>query len=147
MGLVPIWMRFITIQDSAELRRLPHPNKVQMYFDKEGKGAGVRAMELVEMALRMRIGRLMIQEISDGETAMALLLLLQTGHKGVITTIHAPHCHAVFDRLKVLVKLSGVAVSDEDIISEFREMIDIIVHNERGDGPFEADEIYFKECA
>ena len=117
--------RLITIEDAPELRGLDrlHPNSVSLYYDKDGKG-GVTASVLVEAALRMRIGRLFLQEIRDGVGAIAFLLALQTGHTGGITTIHASDCLAVFDRLRVLVKQApgGASISDTDITTQLRSL-------------------------
>lgn len=146
IGEIPLWERLITIEDSPELRGLQHPNRVQMYYDKAGGESGVRASELVEAALRMRIGRLFLQEIRDGEAAIAFLMALQTGHAGGITTIHAAHCTAVFDRLRVVIKQTagGAAVSDADLMSQFHELVDVVVHSSRDEGTFAADEVWFR---
>lgn len=143
---IPLEERLITIEDAPELRGIPHPNRVQMYYDKES--SIVHAGLLVEAALRMRIGRLFLQEVSDGSAAVAFLVALQTGHSGGITTIHAAHCDAVFTRLRVLVKQTsgGAAISDDDVRSELRELVDIVVHSSRDDGPFEVDEVWFREA-
>lgn len=144
IGEIPLNERLITIEDSAELRGLQHPNRVQLYWSKDG--TGVTSAQLVEAALRMRIGRLFLQEIRDGHAATAFLTALQTGHAGGITTIHAAHCQGVFDRLRVLIKLVHGDVSDNDITTQLKQLVDIIVHNARDDGGFEVDEVYFKEA-
>lgn len=146
VGEIPLSERLITIEDSPELRGLQHPNRVQMYYDKAAGESGVRAAELVEAALRMRIGRLFLQEIRDGEAAIAFLMALQTGHAGGITTIHASHCTAVFDRLRVVIKQTagGAAVSDADLMSQFHELVDVVVHSSRDEGAFAADEVWFR---
>ena len=143
---IPLGERLITIEDSPELRGLQHPNRVQMYYDKAAGGEGTRASDLVEAALRMRIGRLFLQEIRDGEAAIAFLMALQTGHAGGITTIHASHCTATFDRLRVLIKQTpgGAAVSDADLMSQFHELVDVVVHSSREEGTFAADEVWFR---
>ena len=124
-----------------------HPNSVSLYYDKDGKG-GVTASVLVEAALRMRIGRLFLQEIRDGVGAIAFLLALQTGHTGGITTIHASDCLAVFDRLRVLVKQApgGASISDTDITTQLRSLVDVIVHAGRDGSTFKVDEVWFRAC-
>lgn len=146
---IPPEERIITIEDSPELRGLglAHPNHVSMYYDKDASEGSVGATDLVDASLRMRPERLFIQEVRDGQAAIAFLLALQTGHNG-ITTIHASHCEAAFVRLRVQIKQTpgGAAISDEDIISELHELVDIVVHSSRDEGPFEVDEVYFKGC-
>ena len=124
-----------------------HPNSVSLYYDKDSKG-GVTASVLVEAALRMRIGRLFLQEIRDGVGAIAFLLALQTGHTGGITTIHASDCLAVFDRLRVLVKQApgGASISDTDITTQLRSLVDVIVHAGRDGSTFKVDEVWFRAC-
>jgi type IV secretion system protein VirB11 len=149
LGAVPAEERLITIEDAPELRGLDrlHPNSVSLYYDKDGKG-GVTASVLVEAALRMRIGRLFLQEIRDGVGAIAFLLALQTGHTGGITTIHASDCLAVFDRLRVLVKQApgGASISDTDMTKQLRSLVDVIVHAGRDGSTFKVDEVWFRAC-
>lgn len=149
IGEIPLHERLITIEDAPEMQGVPHPNRVQLYYDKEAGIGGIRAHQLVEAALRMRIGRLFLQEISDGEAAIAFLMALQTGHSGGVTTIHASHCAAVFDRLRVLIKQTsgGAAIDDDDLNSQFYQLIDIVVHSSRDGGAFEVDEVWFAPVA
>jgi type IV secretion system protein VirB11 len=144
---IPSLERLITIEDAPELRGLSalHPNHVSLYYNKDANTGDVGAAELVEASLRMRPERLFIQEIRDGGAAIAFLTALQTGHSGM-TTIHASHCEAAFNRLRVLIKQTpgGAAVSDSDITSELSGLIDIVVHSTREDGPFEVDEVWFR---
>ena len=149
LDAVPRDERLITIEDAPELRGLDerHPNSVSLYYDKDSKG-GVTASVLVEAALRMRIGRLFLQEIRDGVGAIAFLLALQTGHTGGITTIHASDCLAVFDRLRVLVKQApgGASISDADITTQLRSLVDVVVHAGRDGSTFKVDEVWFRAC-
>ena len=148
LGEVPLDERLITIEDAPELRGLPHPNRVSLYYDKDAEDGAITASELVEAALRMRIGRLFLQEIRDGAAAIAFLLALQTGHRGGITTIHATDCTSVFDRLRVLIKQTpgGAAVSDADITSQLYSLIDVVVHAARDGSTFMVDEVWFRRC-
>lgn len=146
---IPEAERLITIEDSPELKGLLHPNRVQLYYDKNAPGGMPRAADLVEAALRMRIGRLFLQEIRDGKAALAFLLALQTGHPGGITTIHATDCKSVFDRLRVMIKQAGdgAAISDADLVAQFHHLADVIVHTERSDKKFAVDEVWFRPAA
>lgn len=142
---IPEDERLITVEDSPELIDLRHPNRVQLYYAKDAPEGAPGASDLVEAALRMRIGRLFLQEIRDGAAAIAFLSALQSGHPGGITTIHASNCGAVFDRLRVLIKQTpaGAAVSDSDLVSQFGQLIDVIVHTERAGQRFAVDEVWF----
>ncbi len=144
IGEIPLDERLISIEDALELKDIPHPNRVQMYYDKDKAGAP-KAQHLVEAALRMRIGRLFLQELRDGFSALAFLIAEQTGHKGGITTIHAPHCLAAFARLRTMIKTvpDGQALDNVELNEQLFSLIDIVVHSTREDGPFEADEIIY----
>ncbi len=52
----------------------------------------------------------------------------------------------MFDRLRVLIKQTpgGAAVSDKDITDQLHDLIDVVVHASRDDGPFAVDEIWFR---
>lgn len=140
--------RLITIEDSPELRDIPFPNCVQLYFDNAAKGANaITAADLIVAALRMRPSRLFLQEIRTGEAAVAFLAGLQIGQSGGITTVHATNCAGVFDRLRGLIKQTGSTLSNDDINTQLRDLIDVIVHTSRDDGPFEADEIWYRHAA
>ena len=81
--------RVITIEDAAELR-LRQPHVVRLESRPPGiEGAGeVTIRDLVRNALRMRPDRIVIGEVRGGE-AMDLLVALNTGHRGALSTVHA----------------------------------------------------------
>jgi type IV secretion system protein VirB11 len=146
---IPIEERLVTIENAPELRGLRHPNRVQLFVD-SGSKTGPGPSDLVEIALRLRIGRLFLQELLSGEDVLGYLLAAQTGHRGAITTIHARTCAAVFDRMRVLIKLAaggGAAISDADLNTELKDLVDIVVHfSERNEGGFSVDEVYFRDA-
>ncbi len=147
LDAIPRQERLIAIEDSPELIGIPHPNSVTLYYDKNGDG--VSPSHLVQAALRMRIGRLFLQEIRDGAGAAAFLETLQTGHSGGITTIHAPDCKGLFPRLRFVIKQTpwGAAMEDIDIDAQFRTLVDIAVHPVRlQDGEFGVGGIWFSDC-
>jgi type IV secretion system protein VirB11 len=125
---------------------LRHPNRVALYYSEGGQDAtGVTAALLVKASLRLRIGRLLLQELRDGASTLAFLHALQTGHSGAITTVHAPHAAGAFDRLRVLIKShpDGAAVSDSDIMTKLRELIDVVIHCARDGDRFWLSEVWF----
>lgn len=148
IGEIPRDERLIVIEDAQELRDLPHPNSVTLYHKKDPGEGDITASHLVDAALRMRIGRLFLQEIRDGNSANAFLLALQTGHAGGITTVHASHCTAVFDRLRVLISRTpeGRGIKPEDITEQLHSLIDVVVHLSLIDVQRKVDEIWFKDA-
>jgi type IV secretion system protein VirB11 len=126
---IPLHERIITAEDTPEFgRSIPHRNRVSLLYDKHGKGPG--PTKLVEAALRMRIGRFMFQELRDGPATLAFMAVLNSGHAGSITTLHAGSAADAFDRLRLMVKetQAGAAMADTDIIARLRALIDVVIH-------------------
>lgn len=146
---IPLDERLIVVEDAKELDRIPHPNSVAMFCKKDPTKGDVTALQLVEAALRMRIGRLFIQELRGGDTANAFLVALQTGHKGAITTVHAPNCEGVFDRVcfQVMESESGKGLDKDMVIQQLKALIDVIVHLQmHEDGSRYVTEVWFKDA-
>jgi type IV secretion system protein VirB11 len=147
---VPLWERMITMEDAPELKKLPHPNRVMYYYNKhakgDGDGLGPTPVELVETALRMRIGRLFLQEIRDALAAKAFLNAAMSGATGAITTVHASSPVEVFDRLRVILKETpaGAAMSDDDVTRNLQNNIDVVCHFDRMGDDFWMSEVWFK---
>ncbi len=107
--------RVITIEDAAELR-LCQPHVVRLESRPpgiEGTGA-VTIRDLVRNALRMRPDRLIIGEVR-GPEAMDLVVALNTGHRGALSTVHANGPADALRRLEMLALMSGVRVGPEVI--------------------------------
>lgn len=143
---VPITERLNTISDTDELSKLPHQNAVHSFYAKDSGRGGVRALQLMEAHLRMRIGRPIINEVSDGEAALAFLRMGASGHSGGITTMHSPSARGALNTLRIMLKQTdeGRAVSDQDIIDRLRESIDVIIYCDRSpENGFGMPEVYF----
>jgi len=126
---MPLSERLITIEDTAEWGDIPHRNRVAMFYSKGGQGiARVTAQDLVDAALRMRIGRLLVQEIRDGGAASAFLQAISSGHPGGITTIHAVSAEAAFSRLCLELRRGSTTASTEELMAILRENIHVVVH-------------------
>ena len=113
---IPLHERIITAEDTPEFgKSIPHRNRVSLLYDKNNRGPGPQ--KLVEAALRMRIGRFMFQELRDGASTLAFMAVLNSGHAGSITTVHAGSASDAFERLRVMVKEepAGRAMEDGDI--------------------------------
>lgn len=127
--------RIVTIEDAAELdlgqdhvvRLESRPENV------EGRGE-VTIRDLLRNALRMRPDRIVIGEVR-GPEALDLLTALNTGHDGVLSTVHANSAPEALDRLELLALMAGVGLPREAIASQFRRGIDLVVQIARfGDG-------------
>lgn len=141
---IPLNERLITIEDAAELKRIPHPNHVSLYYDKEGRGTS--PIQLVEAALRMRIGRLFFQEIREAQALIAFQAAQLSGTKGAISTLHAKSPADAFSRMRIMMRgtPAGAAMSEDDINESLQDNIDVILHFDRSEGDFSMSEAWFR---
>ncbi len=106
LSLLPQNTRMIILEDSPEL---PVPNaistKLLARVDRFGFRNGVKwdLKQLIFESLRMRPERLILGECR-GPEAQAIAWALQTGHRGLMTTIHAGSCLQALDRFESLVQ-------------------------------------------
>ncbi len=99
--------RIIALEDTAEIRPL-HPGFLGLLTrpaNPDGFGA-VTLRDLVRQTLRMRPDRILIGECR-GEEVLDLLLALNTGHRGTLTTIHANSAADAARRLELLALIAS----------------------------------------
>lgn len=128
---VPPDERIVTIEDAAELQ-LPNPHVVRLEArppNVEGRGA-VPLHELVRNALRMRPDRIVVGEVRGAEV-MDMLQAANTGHRGLLTTLHAGGPHEVPARLEAMAIAAPGAVLDV-VRRLIAGGIQAVVHLERG---------------
>lgn len=147
MREIPLHERLITVQDSDELGELPHDNLVSLFYSAGNQGtADVSAGKLVEAALRMRIGRLMLQELRKGDgAASAFLRSLETGHTGALTTVHARNPRDAFATIAGMVREDPSAGDQAEVERKLRAYVDVVVHCARD--PFRITEVWFAPAA
>jgi len=150
INAIPLDERLITIEDTPEWTDLPHRNQVNLFYSKDAReGAGVTPRQLVAAALRMRIGRLLVQELRDGEAAFAFLRALKSGHPGGITTVHADSAEAAFTAIALQMKETeaGASLGSDDVLDMLRANIDIVVHCVRTPTEFSIAEVWYHGAA
>ena len=120
--------RVITIEDAAELRlRQPHVVRLESRpANVEGRGR-VTIRDLLRGALRMRPDRIVIGEVRGGE-ALDLLMALNTGHEGALSTVHANSPEDALRRLETLALMAGVGLPHEAIREQLGRGLDLIIH-------------------
>ena len=99
---IPARERVVTIEDVAELK-LPGPHVVRLEArppNVEGRGE-VPLRELVRNALRMRPDRIVVGEVR-GPEVLDMLQAANTGHRGLMTTLHAGSPEEVPARLEAM---------------------------------------------
>ncbi|HEX2360159.1 MAG TPA: CpaF family protein [Solirubrobacterales bacterium] len=127
--------RVITIEDAAELRvRQPHVVRLESRpSNVEGRGL-VTIRDLLRNALRMRPDRIVIGEVRGAE-ALDLLMALNTGHEGALSTVHANSPDDALRRIETLALMAGVGLPHAAIREQLGRGIDLVVHLARhGDG-------------
>lgn len=124
--------RIITIEDAAELS-LRQPHVVRLESRPPGiEGSGeVSIRDLVRNALRMRPDRIVIGEVRGAE-AMDLLVALNTGHRGALSTVHANGPADALRRIGTLAMMAGLGVPHEVVREQIAGAIDLVLHLERG---------------
>jgi pilus assembly protein CpaF len=87
-GFIPHGERLVVIEDTAEIQ-LHKDNLVRLEARREQPGLpAVTIRDLLTATLRHRPDRIILGEIRGGE-AFDLLQLLNTGHSGTLSTVHA----------------------------------------------------------
>ena len=127
--------RVITIEDAAELRlRQPHVVRLESRpANVEGRGV-VTIRDLLRNALRMRPDRIVIGEVRGGE-ALDLLMALNTGHEGALSTVHANSPEDALRRIETLALIAGVGLPHDAIREQLGRGVDLVIHLARlGDG-------------
>jgi pilus assembly protein CpaF len=127
--------RVITIEDAAELRlRQPHVVRLEgRPANVEGRGL-VTIRDLLRNALRMRPDRIVIGEVRGAE-ALDLLMALNTGHEGALSTVHANSPEDALRRVETLALMAGVGLPHAAIREQLGRGVDLVVHLARlGDG-------------
>jgi pilus assembly protein CpaF len=120
--------RVITIEDAAELRlRQPHVVRLESRpANVEGRGR-VEIRDLLRGALRMRPDRIIIGEVRGGE-ALDLLMALNTGHEGALSTVHANSPEDALRRIETLALMAGVGLPHEAIREQLGRGLDLVIH-------------------
>jgi pilus assembly protein CpaF len=123
--------RIVTIEDAAELR-LSQEHVVRLESrpaNVEGRGE-VTIRDLLRNALRMRPDRLLIGEVRGAE-ALDLVIALNTGHDGALSTVHANSPEDSLVRLEMLATLAGGGLGADRIRDQLIRALDLIVQIDR----------------
>jgi len=130
---IPPDERILLIEDTAEIQ-LAHENLVRFEARREQNGTpAVSIRDLLKAALRHRPDRILLGEIRSGE-AFDLLQLLNTGHSGTISTIHASSARQGLSRFASCVLQSGVEIPYRAIKTNIADSLNVVVQIERRPG-------------
>jgi pilus assembly protein CpaF len=130
---IPEDERILLIEDTAELH-VRQPNLVRFEARQEQNGVQpVAVRDLLKAALRHRPDRILLGEVRGGE-AFDLLQLLNTGHSGTLSTIHASSAKQGLARFTSCVLQSGVEIPYRAIKTNIGDSVNVIIHLERRPG-------------
>jgi pilus assembly protein CpaF len=130
---IPEDERIVLIEDTAELHLL-QANLVRFEARREQSGLpAVSIRDLLKASLRHRPDRIILGEVRSGE-AFDLLQLLNTGHAGSLSTIHANSAKQGLARFTSCVLESGVELPYAAIKTNVANSIEVLVHVERRPG-------------
>src|SRR6202161_839740 len=130
---IPQDERVLVIEDTAEIH-LPQTNLVRFEARREQNGVpAVAIRDLLKASLRHRPDRIVLGEIRGGE-AFDLLQLLNTGHSGTLSTIHASSAQQAISRFTSCVLQSGVELPYRAIKTNIGDSLNVIIQLERRPG-------------
>ncbi len=119
--------RIVTIEDSAELQ-IQHPHVLCLEArpaNAEGVGQ-VTIRDLVRNAMRMRPDRIIVGEVRGAE-ALDMLVAMNTGHEGSLTTLHANSPRDAIARIETLILMANVGLPILAIREQLASAVNIIV--------------------
>ncbi len=130
---IPDYERIVLIEDTAEIQ-IQKENVLRFEARREQNGLpAVTIRDLLKATLRHRPDRIILGEIRGGE-AFDLLQLLNTGHNGTISTVHANSAAQGISRFTTCVLQSGVEMPYRAIKTNIADSLNIIVQIERRPG-------------
>jgi len=132
-NFIPDDQRMVIIEDTAEIR-ISKSNVVRLEARPEQNGfPAVTIRELLKATLRHRPDRIILGEIRGGE-AFDLLQLLNTGHCGTLSTVHATSASQGLSRFTSCVLQSGIELPYRAIKANIADSVNLIVQLERRPG-------------
>jgi len=133
MEFIPDNERIVLIEDTAEIQ-IQKENVLRFEARREQNGLpAVTIRDLLKATLRHRPDRIIVGEIRGGE-AFDLLQLLNTGHSGTISTVHANSALQGISRFTTCVLQSGVEIPYLAIERNIGDSLNIVIQIERRPG-------------
>jgi pilus assembly protein CpaF len=126
---IPDEERILVIEDTAELAiRKPHVVSAEAQLDTHK--SAITFDDLLKAILRHRPDRIIVGEVRGGE-ARTLLDALNTGHRGMLATIHANSANEALQRLANLALRGLSNQANNTVEAEIKAGIDFVVHLNR----------------
>jgi pilus assembly protein CpaF len=130
---IPDHERIVLIEDTAEIQ-VQKENVLRFEARREQIGLpAVTIRDLLKATLRHRPDRIILGEIRGGE-AFDLLQLLNTGHNGTLSTVHANSAAQGVSRFTTCVLQSGIEMPYRAIKRNIADSLNLIIQIERRPG-------------
>ena len=130
---IPSDERVLLIEDTSEIH-MGQDNLVRFEARQPQNGLpAVTIRDLLKASLRHRPDRIILGEIRGSE-AFDLLQLLNTGHSGSLSTVHATSAKQGLSRFTSCVLQSGVDLPYRAIKTNVGDSVNVVVHLERRPG-------------
>lgn len=122
---IPKGERLVLLEDSPEISlRIPN---LLILRSRSTASLEFSLQDLLKESLRMRPDRILIGEVRGSE-AFDLLMALNTGHRGCISTLHANSARDALWRLQSLIRLHRNSLSEEAVRDLMARNINIVLH-------------------
>lgn len=130
---IPSDERIVLIEDTSEIH-LDQDNLVRFEARQaQNDLPAITIRDLLKASLRHRPDRIILGEVRGGE-AFDLLQLLNTGHSGSLSTVHAASARQGLARFTSCVLQSGVDLPYRAIKTNVGDSVNVVVHLERRPG-------------
>lgn len=126
---IPVKERIVTIEDTCELQ-LSVKNIVKMECRSSVGDVQFDIKDLLRNALRMRPDRIIIGEVR-GPEAMDMLIAMNTGHDGSMSTLHANSAHDALRRIEAMILRGSNDIPVNSVRQDIASTINIIVQAAR----------------
>ncbi len=131
--LIPRWERLITVEDTPEMPLLNHPNSQALFYRRDSLGGervvGATAKQVLQAVMRKTPNRVLLAELRGDETFYYVQNVLNSGHPGGITTVHANSSQEAFIRIALLIKASdeGRSLALDEIMRLLHTLVHVVV--------------------
>jgi pilus assembly protein CpaF len=134
-GFIPADERIITIEHSLELLlRQNHVIRLESPHPSHERRGEVTVSNLVASSMYMRPDRIIVGELRGGE-ALGMILAMNTGYEGSMSTVHSHDLPGALARLETMCLMAGMELPVRAIRKQMSSAVHLIVHVERlGDG-------------
>lgn len=132
---IPTYERLITVEDTPEMPLPNHPNSNALFYRRDNgsnanfKVTGATAKEVLASCMRKTPNRVILAEMRGDESFYFLQNVLNSGHPGGMSTVHANSTKEAFVRVSMLLKASpeGLSMGLSEIMRLLHTLIHVVV--------------------